>query len=244
MPNKKITTFALIKEVDGRSKDGNKDKGTKEFTHIEEFKIDWVTDEEKAEKKILNYYKHLNTIFNKDKLVFLARVLSLFQGEELKNTADSFNAIKVEIHNIEEVLPKDIKDRDKWISKIKEDAEETVKYLDGEIKTFKEILKKVESGQSINAKEIIEKKLKDKKWVERLVRTVLAMDGAVPYLPNSNKAIQNVMDNFHLIKDRIIVSGHDKSEGGLITTLCEMAFAGNKGLIIFVPDEIDNDYIF
>ena len=41
-----------------------------------------------------------------------------------------------------------------------------------------------------------------------------------------------------LIKDKIVVAGHDISEGGLITTLCEMAFAGNKGLVITVPDSI------
>lgn len=33
-----------------------------------------------------------------------------------------------------------------------------------------------------------------------------------------------------LIKTGCIESGHDRSDGGLITTLCEMAFSGNRGL--------------
>lgn len=34
----------------------------------------------------------------------------------------------------------------------------------------------------------------------------------------------------HLLDQRLILSGHDRSDGGLITTLLEMAFAGNCGL--------------
>ena len=44
-----------------------------------------------------------------------------------------------------------------------------------------------------------------------------------------------------MIRDKVVVSGHDISEGGLITTLCEMAFAGNKGLIVLVPEDVDNN---
>ncbi len=38
-----------------------------------------------------------------------------------------------------------------------------------------------------------------------------------------------------LIRERLILSGHDRSDGGLITTLLEMAFAGNCGLEINLP---------
>lgn len=38
-----------------------------------------------------------------------------------------------------------------------------------------------------------------------------------------------------LISQGLIVSGHDISDGGLITTLLEMAFAGNCGLTVDIP---------
>jgi phosphoribosylformylglycinamidine synthase len=44
-----------------------------------------------------------------------------------------------------------------------------------------------------------------------------------------------------MIRDKVVVSGHDISEGGLITALCEMAFAGNKGLIVTVPENVSNN---
>ena len=44
-----------------------------------------------------------------------------------------------------------------------------------------------------------------------------------------------------LIKDDLILSGHDKSDGGLLVTLLEMAFAGNRGLDIILPYGIDKD---
>ena len=44
-----------------------------------------------------------------------------------------------------------------------------------------------------------------------------------------------------LIKDDLILSGHDKSDGGLLVTLLEMAFSGNKGLDITLPYGIDKD---
>ncbi len=39
-----------------------------------------------------------------------------------------------------------------------------------------------------------------------------------------------------LISEDLILSGHDRSDGGLITTLLEMAFAGNCGLDIKIPN--------
>ena len=40
----------------------------------------------------------------------------------------------------------------------------------------------------------------------------------------------------HLIKDNKILSGHDRSDGGLITTLCEMSIASNIGCDILLND--------
>jgi phosphoribosylformylglycinamidine synthase len=40
-----------------------------------------------------------------------------------------------------------------------------------------------------------------------------------------------------LISKRLILAGHDRSDGGLITTLLEMAFAGNCGIDINLPSE-------
>jgi phosphoribosylformylglycinamidine synthase len=55
----------------------------------------------------------------------------------------------------------------------------------------------------------------------------------------------NIINVFNAVQDLIrekkIVSGHDVSEGGLITTLCEMAFAGNKGLNIVLSNYIKNN---
>ena len=39
-------------------------------------------------------------------------------------------------------------------------------------------------------------------------------------------------------KEKVIYSGHDISDGGLITTLLEMAFSGNKGININLPIEL------
>jgi phosphoribosylformylglycinamidine synthase len=41
-----------------------------------------------------------------------------------------------------------------------------------------------------------------------------------------------------LIKKGLVLSGHDRSDGGLITTLLEMAFAGNCGIEVNLPSEI------
>lgn len=41
----------------------------------------------------------------------------------------------------------------------------------------------------------------------------------------------------HLIEADLILSGHDRSDGGLITTLLEMAFSGNCGIEITIDDK-------
>ncbi|MEK6700390.1 MAG: phosphoribosylformylglycinamidine synthase [Nitrospirota bacterium] len=41
-----------------------------------------------------------------------------------------------------------------------------------------------------------------------------------------------------LIKKGLVLSGHDRSDGGLITTLLEMAFAGNCGIDVNLPSEV------
>jgi phosphoribosylformylglycinamidine synthase len=40
-----------------------------------------------------------------------------------------------------------------------------------------------------------------------------------------------------LVKHRLILAGHDRSDGGLITTLLEMAFSGNCGIEVNIPAE-------
>ena len=49
-------------------------------------------------------------------------------------------------------------------------------------------------------------------------------------LGNAFQAIQQ------MIKENLILSGHDRSDGGLITTLVEMAIAGNCGIKIALPE--------
>ncbi len=41
-----------------------------------------------------------------------------------------------------------------------------------------------------------------------------------------------------LVRKGLVLSGHDRSDGGLITTLLEMAFSGNCGIEINLPSEI------
>ncbi len=43
----------------------------------------------------------------------------------------------------------------------------------------------------------------------------------------------------HFIADGLISAGHDRSDGGLVTTLLEMAFAGNSGIEVSLPADID-----
>ncbi|MGO9611888.1 MAG: phosphoribosylformylglycinamidine synthase [Dissulfurispiraceae bacterium] len=54
-------------------------------------------------------------------------------------------------------------------------------------------------------------------------------------LKNTFHAIQ------HLIDRELILSGHDRSDGGIITTLLEMAFAGNCGIEIAIGHEQSSD---
>lgn len=49
-------------------------------------------------------------------------------------------------------------------------------------------------------------------------------------LVSAFKTIQEMIDN------KMILSGHDISDGGLIIALLEMAFAGNRGLSVYIPD--------
>jgi phosphoribosylformylglycinamidine synthase len=44
-----------------------------------------------------------------------------------------------------------------------------------------------------------------------------------------------------LVEQRLITAGHDRSDGGLITTLLEMAFAGNCGIDVDVNDDEAED---
>lgn len=44
-----------------------------------------------------------------------------------------------------------------------------------------------------------------------------------------------------LVSDKLVLSGHDRSDGGLITTLLEMAFAGNCGLVIELGKQKQDD---
>ncbi len=52
--------------------------------------------------------------------------------------------------------------------------------------------------------------------------------------------------NFYLaiqamLKDKLLLAYHDRSDGGLVTTLCEMAFAGRTGLSVDISELGDND---
>ncbi|GAB4251646.1 MAG: phosphoribosylformylglycinamidine synthase [Acidobacteriota bacterium] len=48
-----------------------------------------------------------------------------------------------------------------------------------------------------------------------------------------------------LLADGLVLSGHDRSDGGLITTVLEMAFAGNCGLELDLPEGVRYlDYLF
>ena len=38
-----------------------------------------------------------------------------------------------------------------------------------------------------------------------------------------------------LVAERVLVAGHDRSDGGLATTILEMAFTGNCGVDVDVP---------
>jgi phosphoribosylformylglycinamidine synthase len=53
-------------------------------------------------------------------------------------------------------------------------------------------------------------------------------------LTRTFKAVQQ------LVADEMILSGHDRSDGGLITTLLEMAFSGNCGITIDLGKHVDS----
>ena len=52
-------------------------------------------------------------------------------------------------------------------------------------------------------------------------------------LAEAFKAIQK------MIGENLILAGHDRSDGGLITTLVEMALAGNCGIVIKLPEKME-----
>ena len=69
---------------------------------------------------------------------------------------------------------------------------------------------------------------------------------------NSAPDFENI-DNFinifnivqKLVQTKLILSGHDKSDGGLITTVCEMCFSSNMGCILNINNNIDYiNYLF
>lgn len=43
-----------------------------------------------------------------------------------------------------------------------------------------------------------------------------------------------------LVDERLIAAGHDISDGGIIVTLLEMAFAGNYGIQVDLPASRDD----
>ncbi len=54
-----------------------------------------------------------------------------------------------------------------------------------------------------------------------------------------------VLKNFYnmvgeLIENNLVIAYHDRSDGGLFTTLCEMAFAGRVGLDVHIKTEVDS----
>lgn len=77
----------------------------------------------------------------------------------------------------------------------------------------------------------------DKNWPlggSSFAQTLSALGAAVPQVdPKIFSAAFNVLQE--LIGKARIISGHDVSSGGLITTLCEMAFAGDLGVKVTLP---------
>ena len=51
------------------------------------------------------------------------------------------------------------------------------------------------------------------------------------------------MCKFDDIADGVIKAGHDVSDGGLVTCLLEMAFAGNSGISVNINDKQRGKYI-
>ena len=86
------------------------------------------------------------------------------------------------------------------------------------------------------------------------VYNLIGCNDDVPNIDNLNHLYQ-IKDVFQLIqkyiqniysKNKIIYSGHDRSDGGLITTVLEMAFSGNKAvrLDLDISKEHIIDYLF
>lgn len=66
-----------------------------------------------------------------------------------------------------------------------------------------------------------------------------APDVDLKLLQRSFYTIQN------LIKQNHIIAGHDRSDGGIITSLLEMCFAGDCGVDVVLPDGVDPiSYLF
>ncbi|KAK2168781.1 hypothetical protein LSH36_14g05035 [Paralvinella palmiformis] len=63
-----------------------------------------------------------------------------------------------------------------------------------------------------------------------------------PNLDDASLFIRAYSVTQQLIKDKVLISGHDVSDGGLITCILEMAFAGNCGLTVDVPNK-DSDLL-
>jgi len=63
-----------------------------------------------------------------------------------------------------------------------------------------------------------------------------------PLIRNREKLLQSFNIIQGLIKDKFILSGHDVSDGGLITTLIEMSISSNIGINIRIPNEIEDIY--
>ena len=64
-----------------------------------------------------------------------------------------------------------------------------------------------------------------------------------PDLENPNLMIRafNTVQKF--VSNKLILAGHDRSDGGLATTLLEMAFAGNCGIDVFLDLQNENEII-
>lgn len=67
---------------------------------------------------------------------------------------------------------------------------------------------------------------------------------SVPRLDSYDNLLHLVHTIQKLLRENILLAGHDKSDGGLFTTLIEMAFASNTGLCIEVETDHPVDYLF
>ncbi|PKL72554.1 phosphoribosylformylglycinamidine synthase [Candidatus Kuenenbacteria bacterium HGW-Kuenenbacteria-1] len=72
-----------------------------------------------------------------------------------------------------------------------------------------------------------------------LAQTVKQIGNQSPDVDDAEILKQSFLAIQELIEKDLIISGHDRSDGGLITTLLEMAFAGNCGLKIKTENNAD-----